>query len=145
MLMPHGTYVLVVDGGHTRLLRNRGKENAIDLETIEQARCHNARTHVLSGPRPGRSFQSIGVERSAYSTTDTHQRRKDAFCEAALDRAMTAAGTKSDLVLIAPPRVIGVLRRYAEHNHKGRKIREIAQDLTILTPRELSDRLLSYT
>lgn len=141
MLMPQGAYILVVDGGNTRLFRNSGGEHAIKLEAVEQARIHNPRTSLLSEPRPGRSFQSMGNERSAYSDTNTHQRRKDAFCEAALDRAIAMAGAKGELILIAPPRVIGVLRKYAERRHKRCKIREIAEDLAVLTARELSERL----
>ena len=100
MSTPRGSYILVVDGGNTCLFRNSGSEHAIELEAVEQARIHNPRTSLLSEPRPGRSFQSMGNERSAYSDANTHQRRKDAFCEAALDRAIAAAGATGELILI---------------------------------------------
>lgn len=44
MLVPHGARILAIDGGHTRLLRNRGRECAIDLDTIDERRLFNPRT-----------------------------------------------------------------------------------------------------
>ncbi len=76
MLISHGAIILSVDGGRMRLLRNRGQGRSIELETICEREMHNPRTHVLSEPQPGRSFQSSGSWRSAYSTPDKHQRRE---------------------------------------------------------------------
>lgn len=140
MLLPHGAYILAVDGGRMRLFRNRGRESAVELEAIADRALDNPRTHVLSEPEPGRSFQSYGTSRSAYPTTDTHQRREDAFCEEALDEAIAKAGD-AELVLIAPPHAMGLLRRHAEHHRRLPPIREIVKDLTALAPHELAERL----
>lgn len=144
MLVPHGAYVLAIDGGRMHLLRNRGRENAIELETIEQQELRNPRSHILSEPQPGRTFQSMGVSRSAYEETDTHQRREDAFCAAALDRALAAATGAAELVLIAPPHVMGLLRDHGERLQNRLPIREITKDLTALAPKALGERLRDY-
>ncbi|WP_404713506.1 host attachment protein [Sphingomonas sp. MMS24-J13] len=144
MLVPHGAHVLAVDGGRMHLLRNRGRDSAIDLETIAERHLDNPRTHVLSEAQPGRSFQSYGTSRSAYEGTDTHQLREDAFCEAALDQALAAAGEAGELVLIAPPRVMGLLRRQIERHQKRPAIREVVKDLAALAPKDLADHLNEY-
>lgn len=141
MLVPRGAYVLAVDGGRMRLLRNRGRYSAIDLEMVAERHLENPRTHVLSEPQPGRSFQSSGTSRSAYEGVDAHQLREDAFCEAALDQALAAANETGELVLIAPPRVMGLLRRQIKRRQRRPAIREIVKDLAALAPKEIADRL----
>lgn len=141
MLLPHDALILAIDGGRMRLLRNRGHDSAIELETIEERTLDNPPTHVLSEPAPGRSFQSVGGARSAYEGTDTHQRREDAFCEAALDEALATPGRAGDLLLIAPAHVMGVLRKRIAERHRPTRTREIVKDLTWLTPHALAERL----
>lgn len=141
MLVPHGAYILAIDGGHTRLLRNRGRECAIDLDTIDERRLFNPRTHILSETQPGRAFQAIGRERSAYESTDTHRRRGDAFCEAALEDAITAAADAPALILIAPPRVMGVLRKHVMRRRPHPLVHEIVKDLTSLAPQALAEHI----
>lgn len=141
MLVRHGAYVLAVDGGRMQLLRNRGRPHTIDLEMVAERNLKNPRTHVLSEPQPGRSFQSSGTGRSAYDGTDTHQMREDAFCEAALDEALSAASEAGELVLIAPPRVMGLLRRQVRRRQQRLAIREIVKDLAALAPKEIASHL----
>ena len=110
MLLPHGATVLSVDGGRMRLYRNRGQTVEIKLESLHSADLDNPRTHVLDAHPPGRSFESGSPSRSAHETTDRHQQREDRFCRDALDKALAAVGDGGELVLVAPPRVLGDLR-----------------------------------
>lgn len=141
MLLPHNALILAVDGGHMRLLRNRGRDGSIELETLKELTLDNPPTHSLSEPAPGRSFQSMGGSRSAYEVPDTHQRRKDAFCEAALDEAFATAGGTTELLLIAPAHVMGVLRKRIADRPGPTRTREILKDLTWLAPHALAERL----
>jgi protein required for attachment to host cells len=137
MLLPHGATVLALDGGRMRLFRNRGQPTRIDLETLDAAELDNPRTHVLGARPPGRSFESGSPSRSAHETTDRHQQREDRFCRGALDTALAAVGDGGDLVLIAPPRVLGDLREHCRHHPAKVTMHEIGKDLTALTPPEL--------
>lgn len=141
MLVPHGTFVLTLDGGRMRLSRNAGNARAIKLETIAERDFDNPRTHVLSEPQPGRSFQSSGRNRSAYESTDAHQLREDAFCTSVFDEALTATGRSNELIVIAPPHVMGVLRKHIERYPGQPVIREIVKDLAGLGPKALAERL----
>lgn len=141
MLIPHGAYVLNVDGARMGLFRNKGRAGSIELEVVEERTLDNPRTHVVSEPQPGRAFQSSGPGRSAYETTDMHQQRENAFCESALETAIAVAGEAPELVLVAPPRAIGVLRnRIARHADRP-PTREIVKDLAGLKASALSDHL----
>lgn len=144
MLMSHGAIVLAVDGGRMRLMRNRGRGRSIDLETIEERLLPNPATHDQSEPQPGRRFESNGPARSAYSSSDVHQRREDVFCREALDAAVSTLGDGKELVLIAPARVMGVLRKRLEQHGKAPVPREIVKDLAALAPQALSLRLREY-
>lgn len=144
MLISHGAIVLAIDGGHMRLLRNRGQQRSIELEAICERGLHNPPTHIMSEPRPGRSFQSSGPMRSAYSGSDTHQRREDDFCREALDQALAAVGDGDELILVAPAHVVGVLRKHMEQRRNRPMVREIVKDLAALSPQALSKRLRDY-
>lgn len=144
MLMSHGAIVLAVDGGRMRLMRNRGRGRAIDLETIGERLLPNPATHDQSEPQPGRRFESSGPARSAYSSSDVHQRREDIFCREALDSAVSELGEGGELILIAPARVLGVLRKRLEQRSQAPLVREIVKDLAALSPHALSLRLREY-
>lgn len=144
MLLSHGATVLVVDGGRMRLYRNRGQTVKIDLESLHSADLDNPRTHELDAHPPGRSFESGSPSRSAYEATDKHQQRENGFCRDALDKALAAAGDDGELVLIAPPRVLGDLHEHRRHHPVKVTIHEIGKDLTALTPRELGEWLRDY-
>jgi protein required for attachment to host cells len=144
MILSHGTIVLAVDGGRMRLLRNRGQRTQLDLEILRERDFVNPPTHVLSEPQPGRRFESSSPSRSAYADTDVHQRREDNFCREALDEALAEAADNGELVLIAPPRVIGELRDHRERHPGKVNVREVVKDLTAYTPRELNQWLREH-
>ncbi len=140
MQVPHGAIVLAVDGGRMRLLRNRGRAGSIELETIAERVLDNPLTHELSEPQPGRRFESSGPGRSAYSEADAHAHREDVFCAEALDRALAETGD-GELILIAPPKVLGRLRKRLAQHRKLPAVRELGKDLSALSPHELALRL----
>lgn len=144
MLVPHGAYILALDGGHMRLFRNQGSNHAIRLETVKERKLHNPRTHVIDDDQPGRSFQSVGGARSAYPAADTHQRREDEFCEAALGETLAETGDAPALILIAPPRVMGVVRKQMERERRLPPTQEIVKDLTKVEPKALEEWLRAH-
>lgn len=141
MLTPHGALILVVDGGKMRLLRNSGSETAPALEVLRQRRLRNPRDHVMGDDRSGRSFQSVGRERSTHETRSRHQLRKDKFGQRALKEAVAAAGDMTPLVIIAPPHMLGSLRTSLAGDGKANIAAEIAKDLGHCSPGELASFL----
>jgi protein required for attachment to host cells len=69
-------------------------------------------THEQGTDAPGRAINSIDGRRSAVEQTDWHDQAEHRFLVGLarrLDAAVTAGETRS-LILVAPPRALGVLR-----------------------------------
>ncbi len=129
MQIANGTLILVADGAAMLLLRNDGDEKYAVLSTVDHDEAPSARTAAQGSDAPGRTHSSTGHRRSAYGDTDWHQQDEDHFAAAAADRLRQAAGTeKCGIVIIAPPRTLGVLRKHYGKAVEQRLIAEIAKD-----------------
>ena len=129
MLISHGGIVLVIDGAKMAIFRNCGKDFAADLELLEQNVKHAAKTAELGTDKPGRSFSSKGQARSAYQSTDYHQAEEDAFATAAIEKLNSLAEQAPlDFIVIAAPRVLGVMRHHYSAGLRKQLVAEIAQD-----------------
>ena len=129
MLVPHGAMILVIDGAKMSLFRNRGKDFAADLELADQSTSYAASTSQLGTDKPGRSFSSTGRSRSAYQSTDFHQAEEDAFAAAGAEKLNGLASQSNlDFIIIAAPRVLGVMRRKYSPDFRKRLIAEIDKD-----------------
>jgi protein required for attachment to host cells len=80
------------------------------------------KTAELGTDKPGRSFNSVGSRRSAVEQTDWHEQEEERFLQRLadhLDKAVLAGETRS-LIVVAPPRALGVLRQtFTEHVRKA--------------------------
>ncbi len=118
-----GDWVVVCDGRKALVLENAGDEKFLNLRTREVYEHPDPKTHELGTDAPGRTFSSVGTERSAME-----QMRKLAD---RLDAAVNAGLVKS-LILIAPPRALGVLRQTYSHNLRAAVRAEIDKDFVKL-------------
>lgn len=116
MLVPHGALVLVLDGAHVELLRNRGRDFVPELEAVPNDRVRRCGTRVDEIHVPSRVRELVG----------------------ALD-PMLAGGTP--LILIAPPESLGALRAELPPAARGYVFAEIHKDLARCPPHELAEWL----
>lgn len=132
MNLPHNTLVLVADGRKMLFLRNHGNATHLDLRVEVYRAQDNPPSRNQASDAPGRSFASVGSRRSAMEETDFHQIAEDRFAaEAAhLLRERALNGDFEALVVIAPPRTLGELRKHYHQEVAGRIIEEIHKDLT---------------
>ena len=118
VMIDKGTWVVVCDGAKALVLENVGNRLTPSLITREVYEQPDPKTHELGTDKPGRSFNSVGSTRSAMEQTDWHDQEEQRFLAklaARLDKAVLAGEARS-LVVVAPPRAIGVLRRqYSPH------------------------------
>lgn len=129
MLVSHSAMVLVIDGAKMLLFRNSGKDFAVDLELVEQAANHAARTAEIGTEKPGRSFSSVGRARTAYQSADFHQAEEDAFTISATEKLNgLAQQSHLDFIVVAAPRVLGVMRQHYSAGLRKRLVAEIAKD-----------------
>ena len=129
MLVSHGAMILVIDGAKMSLFRNRGKDFAAELEMVEQSSKNAPNTAEMGTDKPGRSFSSKGRSRSAHEATDYHQVEEDDFAKAATEKLNTLAQQSSlEFIIVAAPRVLGVMRAHYSADLRKRLVAEIDKD-----------------
>lgn len=132
MLLPHDMLVVVADGRKALFLRNEGDDLHPNL-VVEHARERvNPPNREHKTDRPGRSFSSVGDGRSAMEEPDYHQIEEDRFAAelGAVLRGRALANTFEALIIAAPPRTLGELRKHYHVEVEKRLAGEIAKDLT---------------
>ncbi len=107
-----GSWVVVCDGQKALICENAGDEVFLNLRVIEERAIENPPTAAQGADRPGRVHASASTERSAVGQTDWHDQAENHFLKelaVRLDRAV-AKGEVDALVVVAPPRALGMIR-----------------------------------
>ena len=131
LLIRHGEWVVVCDGAKALVLENVGDIKFPNLKTLEVFEQKNLATHELGTDAPGRSYSSVGHGRSAVEQTDYHDQAEHTFLvhlAQHLDAAVAAGKTKS-LIVVAPPRALGMIRSAYSHALKAAVRAEVDKDL----------------
>lgn len=126
-----GEWVVVCDGAKALLLENVGDAKFPNLKTLEVIEQKDLPTHELGTDAPGRAFNSGSPLRSAVGQTDWHDQAERQFLTHLaqhLDAAVVAGKIKS-LIMVAPPRALGMLRPVYSHALKGAVRVELDKDL----------------
>lgn len=139
-----GEWIVVADGAKALLLENVGDRKYPDLRTKEVFNQPDAMSRELGSDKPGRAFNSIGHGRSAVEQTDWHDQEEQRFLAGLagrLDKAVLSGEARS-LILVAPPRALGILRR-ALSTHVRHALRaEVDKDLVKLPVPEIVKHLV---
>jgi protein required for attachment to host cells len=131
MSIHSGEWVVVCDGAKALVLENVGDAKFPNLKTMEVLEQKDLPTHELGTDAPGRSYSSVGSGRSAVQQTDLHDQAEQTFLTHLvkhLDKAVAAGKIKS-LIVVAPPRALGMLRPIYSHALKGAVRAELDKDL----------------
>ena len=142
-----GDWVIVCDGRKALVLENAGDEKFLNLKTREVFDHPDEKTSDLGTGAPGRSFSSVGHGRSAVEQTDFHTQEEERFLQklaAHLDTEVKAGHVKS-LVIVAPPRALGVLRPAYTHDVRKALTTEIDKDLVSMPVHEIEKHLAGVT
>jgi protein required for attachment to host cells len=139
-----GAWVVVCDGAKALVLENAGNRKTPKLKTKEVYQQDDPKTHEIGTDKPGRASSSVGSGRSAIEQTDWHDQEEQRFLgrlAARLDQAVLGGETPS-LIVVAPPRAIGVLRR-AYSSHVRQAIRaEVEKDYVKMPLDEITRHLV---
>lgn len=128
--LKHGLWVIVADGEKALFLRNKGDNTFPNLEVVQEMEQENPATREQGTDKPGR--QSNEGPRSAVEETDWHRLGKERFAAEIAERLYKLAhrGAFDELVLIAPPQVLGEMRQKL-HKEVSEKVEaEIPKTLT---------------
>jgi protein required for attachment to host cells len=128
----HNALVLVGDGQKALFLRNKGSAQHVALEVERVLEQDNPATREQGTDRPGRSVASVGAARSAVEEADWHHIAKERFADEIADALYRHAHENrfAKLVIIAPPKVLGNLRKAFHSEVTDRIIGEIPKELT---------------
>jgi protein required for attachment to host cells len=130
--VPTNALVLVGDGRRALFLRNRGTPRHIELITEREMSQDNPPNREQGTDRPGRYLGADGVSRSAFEQTDWHQQAEQRFAGEIADTLyqMAHAHRFEELVLIAPPKLLGDLRAALHSEVSDRIVAEVPKNLT---------------
>jgi protein required for attachment to host cells len=139
-----GAWVVVCDGAKALVLENAGDEKFPNLRTREVLEESHASTHEQGADAPGRAQSSTGPRRSSVTQTDWHDQAERQFLDklvAKIDAAVTAGQVES-LIVVAPPRALGVMRQAYSQQLRGVLRDEIAKDLVKMPVHEIEKHLI---
>jgi len=141
--IPNQALVVVGDGEKALFLRNTGSPQEIKLEVENIFGHDNPATHEQGTDKPGRTAASAGTARSALEETDWHRLGEERFAAeiAATLYRLAHANKFEALVVVAPPKVLGNLRKAFHKEVVDRITAEIPKELTSHTVPDI-ERLL---
>jgi len=138
-----GDWIIVCDGKKALVLENIGDDKFLNLRTREVYEHPDPKTCELGTDAPGRALNSLGTARSAMEQTDWHTQEEERFLRTLADRldAAVNAGQAKSLILVAPPRALGVLRQTYSHTLRAALRAEIDKDFVKLPVHEIEKHL----
>jgi protein required for attachment to host cells len=138
-----GDWIVVCDGKKALVMENAGDDKFLDLKTRQVFEHPDPKTHEIGTDEPGRSFSSTGYGRSAMEQVDWHEQEEQRFLQKLLDylNAAVHAGQIKSLLIVAPPRALGVLRQAYSHELRKALRGEIDKDLVKMPVHEIEKHL----
>jgi protein required for attachment to host cells len=137
-------WIVIADGGRGRVLKannaGRGIAPALDHELVADTRPGRE----INADRPGRTKDRMAQGRHAYEPpTDPRENEQIEFARqiARLLDDERKQGSYGRLAIIAPPKMLGLLREAMTGEVRDLVSAEIAKDLTKLPLHELEKRL----
>lgn len=126
MLLPHGTVIALIDGKQFEIYRNTGDEAEPELSAQPAPKLD---THNHSG---GSHHSSAGNHAGSMVDEDAH-----AAAAATWLNGQVLSHKLRDLVVIAPPRTLGELRKHFHKLTTRVVIKELGKDLIGKQPDEI--------
>jgi protein required for attachment to host cells len=138
-----GEWVIVCDGAKALFLQNAGDSKFPNLQTREVMEQEVPPTSELGTDKPGRSHSSVGPGRSAVQQTDFHTQQEEEFLRSIMAKldAAAKAGQMKAIILVAPPRALGVLRQHYTHALKQAIRDEVQKDYVKMPIYEIEKHL----
>jgi protein required for attachment to host cells len=133
MQVPHNSFVVVADGKKMLFFRNEGDSEYPKLEVERKRETSDAADRDQKTDTAGRAPSgSGGAGSSSYQEADFHQLEENRFAAetAELLRKRALNNDFESLIIVAPPKTLGELRKHYHKEVEKRLAGEIAKDLT---------------
>jgi protein required for attachment to host cells len=141
----NGDWVFVGDGQKALFLINAGDEIFPNLRRLSVLESRDPPSREQGSDAPGRAYSSVGEIHSAVEETDWHELQKERFAAqvaAHINRA-AQANAFGQIVIVAPPKILGELRSAFSKETEAKITAEVANDLTHHTIAEIERLLLT--
>lgn len=144
--IPHDALVFVGDGARAVFFRNRGPIQKPDLAVEIVLEQKNPPTREQGTDRPGRVHERLGPHRSSVEDTDWHQLAEDRFAVEIADALyrLAHANRFQRLIVVAPPKVLGTLRRTLHKEVLDRLEAEVPKELASYSLNGIRSELASW-
>ena len=132
MPLPNQALVLVVDGRKMLFFRNHGDANQIDLRTEAHEEREELKDREIRRDAQGAKPSSWGGTTDTTGETDFHQQEEDIWAKEAgkeFNRRALAHDFEA-LAIIAPPRLLGVLRKQFHKEVERRVVCTINKEMS---------------
>ncbi|MBA3526162.1 MAG: host attachment protein [Sphingomonas sp.] len=144
MAIPHGALVLVADGKKMLFLRNQGDAEIIDLRTEAHDERQDRKDRDIKTDAPGSQSPRVGMGRDTMEETDFHQQEEDRWVKDAAEELKKRA-LRNDfeaLVVVAPPKALGVLRKELHKEVERRIVATFNKEMTDRPIRDIEELLI---
>jgi protein required for attachment to host cells len=139
MQVPNNSVVLVADGRKSLFFRNEG-DAAFPKFAVEKKNVHeNPAHHEQASDLAGMSARTKDGRGGSMEEVDFHQQEEERFAAetAAALKAQALRGEFETLVVVAPPKTLGELRKHYHKEVEQRLIAEVPKDLVSLPVAEI--------
>ncbi|MBN9242197.1 MAG: host attachment protein [Mesorhizobium sp.] len=139
LILKHDLWVVVADGERALFLRNEGGAKHPDFQVADEMERENPATREQGTERPRRYSDGPSPHNSAFAETDWHRLSKERFADDVARRLYRSVhqGRIEELVLVAPPQILGALRKKL-HKEVGARVKaEFARTLTNQSVRDI--------
>ena len=130
MRIAHDDLVLVADGRKSLFLRNEGDPEHPNLVVEDQAAHADLADRDMKTDAPGRAMSQVSGRQSTMEEPDYHQIEEDRFAADTALMLKQKADEFEKLIIIAPPRTLGELRKHYDKAVADKIVAEIDKDLT---------------
>jgi protein required for attachment to host cells len=136
MQVPHNSVILVADGRKSLFFRNEGDGDFPNLIVAEKEIHPNPAHHEQASDGAGRASGRLG---SSMEEVDFHQQQEDRFAAdtARMLKARALRNEFDSLVVVAPAKTLGELRKHYHVEVERRLVAEVPKDLVNLPVSEI--------
>lgn len=146
--MPAAQYVLVADAARARLLSAKGGQNLQEIAAFEhpESRLQNREIQSDAYGRRNQSQPGGGPSNTTTEQTDPHRVEAEKFARQLADSLRDARlrGDFEELVIVAPPKFLGMLREALDTPTSRLLGTSVAKDFTHVPTHELEETLRSH-
>ncbi len=138
----HADWLIVCDGRKALFFENEGDAEFPILNAREVLEHKELANRDIDTDRPGRTYELASGARSGMEEVDHHDLAETAFLTGVSKRLdeLLAAGTIHHLIMVAPPRALGAIRKTYSPTLRSAIRAEIDQDLVKMPVAEIQEK-----